>query len=92
MNSLKKLLEILRKYESIIHASEYSQFTIDFIQDNESDIDDVEEQERFGKYAARIENDLIGAFQYQVSNILDIIKDGKDKDLFIELEKETKDL
>lgn len=83
MKRLQELLEIFRDFEIIIHQEEFSQFTIDFIQDTESKIN-YEMDEDLSDSAIE---DLIGSIQYQTVNVLDIIKDGKDKDLFSDLEK-----
>ena len=80
---LKQALEIFRYYEDKIHSGNYEQFTIDFIQDNEVDLNDYIEEE---KNERRIK-DIIGSLHYQTSCILKIIKEGKDKELFTELEK-----
>lgn len=95
MDNLKKALNVLRKFEGTIHESNFEQFTIDFVQNKEMELNDVisvGEQEGFGEYAERTENDLIGALQYDVSCILDIVKDGKDKFLFENLQREIENL
>lgn len=80
---LKQALEIFRYYEDKIHSFNYEQFTIDFIQNNEVDlnfhIDEELEEQRI--------KDIVGSLHYQTSCILEIIKEGKDKELFEELEK-----
>ena len=80
---LQQALEIFMYYEYKIHSGSYEQFTIDFIQDNEVDLNDYIEEE---KNERRIK-DIIGSLHYQTSCILEIIKEGKDKELFAELEK-----
>ena len=95
MEILRQLLEILRNFEKKVSETNYEQFTIDFVQNNETHINDIisiGELEGFGEYAERTESDLIGSLVYDVSCILDIIKDGKDKELFIELEKAIENL
>lgn len=80
---LQQALEIFRYYEDKIHSGNYEQFTIDFVQDNEVDlnfnIDEELEEQRI--------KDIVGSLRYQTSCILGIIKEGKDKELFAELEK-----
>ena len=95
MEKLKEVLEVLRKFEGKVHESSFEQFTIDFVQNNESHINDVisvGELEWFGEYAERTESDLIGSLIYDVSCILDIIKEGKDKELFVEFQKQIENL
>lgn len=80
---LQQALEIFRYYEGKIHSGNYEQFTIDFVQDNEVDlnfhIDEELEEQRI--------KDIVDSLRYQTSCILGIIKEGKDKELFAELEK-----
>ena len=56
MDNLKKTLEVLRKFEGIIHESNFEQFTIDFVQNKEMELNDVisvGEQEGFGEYVRK---------------------------------------
>ena len=71
------LENLLQKFEKRIfyQMKDYSQFTIDFIENNINDLE----------YSESNESTLIGSLIYQINNILDIIVDGKDKDLFIDL-------
>lgn len=93
--SLKNALKVLRDFETKIHVSSFKQFTIDFIQNNESHLNDVVmvgNVDGFGEYADATESDILGTIKYEVDCILDIIKDGKDKELFIELQKQIENL
>lgn len=89
MRNIKKLYKVIIDCEEIVQLSnEYEQFTIDFFQNTEMGLNveiDEDITETHGE-------DLIGNTQYEVSCILDIIKDGKDKDLFLQLENKIKDL
>lgn len=71
------LENLLQKYDAIVYRQmkDYSQFTIDFIENNLQDLE----------YSESNESTLIESLIYQINNILDIIVDGKDKDLFIDL-------
>jgi len=82
MKKLETLLEIFRDFETIIHQEEYSQFTIDFIQNEEMHISEQLED----NYLSELQvNDLISSYVYQIDNILAIIKNGKDCTLFFDL-------
>ena len=89
MEKIKKLLKIVRKFENVIHKSEYEQFTIDFVQNNAIDLISFEDATDL---TDQRENDIVGAFHYDVICILDIIKEGKDKKLFVDLENEIENL
>lgn len=80
---LQQALEIFRYYEDKIYSGNYEQFTIDFIQNTEVDLNDYIEEEM----SERRIKDIIGSLHYQTSCILEIIREGKDKELFAELEK-----
>lgn len=87
MKKIQELLKMFRDFESIIHQTEYSQFTIDFIQDTGSKID-YEMEEDLSDSAIE---DLIGSIKYETVNVLNIIKEGKDKELFLVIENNIKD-
>lgn len=74
-------LEILRKYEAIIHKSEYAQIVIDLIQDAVMIFEDVSEE-------GISEQDIEGSLRYRISILIDVMKDGKDKDLLTDLYRE----
>lgn len=80
-SKLDEALQIFRSYEDKIFSGNYEQFTIDFIQNTEVDLNDYIEEE---KNERRIK-DIIGSLHYQTSCILEIIKEGNDKELFTEL-------
>lgn len=82
MKELQKLLEIFRDFETIIHQEEFSQFTIDFIQNEEMHIN--KSLDCYNLTDVQID-DLIASYIYQIDNILDIIKNGKDCTLFYDL-------
>ena len=85
MKDLKAILEIVRKYEDSIHKVEFEQFTIDFFQNTEmrlnAEIEDTDLTESYSE-------DIIKNIQYDTSCILQIIKEGKDKELFSQFEKD----
>ena len=72
-----KLEEILEHFEGKIFCDmkNYSQFTIDFIQNTLIDLE----------YSLVDEETNFSYTYYDVENILQIIKDGVDKELFIDL-------
>lgn len=72
-----KLEEILEHFEGKIFfdMKNYSQFTIDFIQNTLIDLE----------YSLVDEETNFSSTYYDVENILQIIKDGVDKELFIDL-------
>ena len=89
MKKLETLLEIFRDFETIIHQEEYSQFTIDFIQNEEMYINENLED----NYLSELQvNDLISSYVYQIDNILAIIKNGKDCTLFFDLKSNLEKL
>ena len=69
-----KLEEILEHFEGKL-SCDYSQFTIDFIQNTLIDLE----------YSIVDEETNFSSTYYDVENILQIIKDGVDKELFIDL-------
>ena len=83
MKDLQEILEIVRKYEDLIHKKEYEQFTIDFFQNTEmrlnAEIEDTDLTESYSE-------DIIKNIQYDTSCILQIIKECKDKELFLQFE------
>ena len=85
MKDLQEILEIVRKYEDLIHKKEYEQFTIDFFQNTEmrlnAEIEDTDLTESYSE-------DIIKNIQYDTSCILQIIKECKDKELFSQFEKD----
>ena len=60
----------------------HSQFTIDFIQNAVLDLPEEEEESP----------NCIGSYSYQVENILEIIVEGLDKELFTDLLREINEL
>lgn len=74
-----KLEKLLQEFESIVYndMQDYSQFTIDFIDDVIIDI--PEEDDELEEYTI--------ALSYRVENILDIIRKGFDRELFEDLLK-----
>ena len=75
--------EVLETFEEKLYryTREYSQFTIDYIQNNIVDLD----------YTLLSGEDFLSEMIYDVGNILKVIKDGADKDLFIELKLALED-
>ena len=71
-----KLEEILEQFESRVFCDmkNYFQFTIDFIQDTLIDLE----------YSMVDEETNFSSVYYYVDNILQIIKEGIDKELFID--------
>lgn len=83
MNDLKAILEIVRKYEDLIHKVEFEQFTIDFFQNTEMKLNaEIEDEDLTESYS----EDIIKSIQYETSCILQIIKDSPDKEIFLEFE------
>lgn len=78
------LEKLLQEFEGIVYndMQDYSQFTIDFIDD--SIVDVPEDKEDLECY--------IDALAYRVDNVLNIIKESLDKDLFEELLKRLVEL
>ena len=78
------LEDVLQKFDSKIYydMKNYNQFTIDFIENHIQDFDDAECNDK----------DYIDGLIYEIDNVLNIIKDGKDKDLFTELKQEIEKL
>ena len=89
MKKLEELLEIFRDFEAIIHQQEFSQFTIDFIQNEEMHVN--ESLDCYNLTDVQI-NDLIASYIYQIDNILDIIKNGKDGALFYDLKSNIENI
>lgn len=83
MKNLEAILEIVRKYEDLIHKVEFEQFTIDFFQNTEMKLNnEIEDEDITESYS----EDIIKSIQYDTSCILQIIKEGKDKEIFLEFE------
>lgn len=82
---IEKFKEIIRKYshKTFYQMKDYSQFTIDTIELFEEQINSDDLHEDFEK-SGNIQ-DLIGSIVYDTSNILEIIKEGNDKNLFKDL-------
>lgn len=74
MNNIE---ELLQHYEGVVYQNmgKYSQFTIDFIDDA---IIDLPEEE------GELQN-CVDSYKYKITNIIEVLKDGIDKDLFIEM-------
>lgn len=82
MKKLEELLEVFKDFEAVIHQQEFSQFTIDFIQNEEMHVN--ESVDCYNLTDLQID-DLIASYIYEIDNILDIIKNGKDCTLFYDL-------
>lgn len=82
MKILKQLLEILREFEELIHNDDFEQFTIDFVQNEEMYINENVDEGNLTDIQC---SDLLGSVNYQIGCILDIMKEGKDKNLFLNL-------
>ena len=78
-----KLEEILEQFESRVFCDmkNYSQFTIDFIQNTLIDLE----------YSMVDEETNFSSVYYYVDNILQIIKEGIDKELFFDLKLALED-
>lgn len=86
MEILEQLLDIIRVYEKTIHETEFAQFTIDFIQNTEMRVsNELDEAQTSGDVPQSYVEDIVGAVTYEISTILDVIKEGKDKFLFEQL-------
>ena len=70
---------------------DYSQFTIDTFEQLQEVVDDEEieyhENEGLGSIS-----DLIGSIIYQADTIVEVLKEGKDKEVFEELVKDLREL
>ena len=62
------------EYEVHLSMGKYSQFTIDWVEETTDDLMDQDGS-----------NDKIEALKYNVENILEIAKEGNDKELFKEI-------
>lgn len=81
IKDLKRIVQIFS--EKIYYdMGNYSQFTIDVFEEFEDDCNRDDLHEEAGKLGCI--QDLIGAIIYKVQNILDVIKEGKDRDVFDE--------
>lgn len=81
---MKNIEEILQHYESVIYKDmdKYCQFTIDYIDD--AIIDLPEEPEEL--------EDCLGGYSYRIENVIEVLKDGIDKNLFINILKDINKL
>ena len=89
---IEKLKEIVEKYshKTFYQMGDFSQFTIDTIEYFEEQFNREElheEPEKLGSV-----QDLIGSISYDTGNILEIIQEGKDKELFKELSEDIAQL
>lgn len=82
MNKLKEIIE-LYTHETFYNMGNYTQFTIDWFDELETDIIDYEEDSMI------TEEILTQSKIYQVENIVEVLREGKDKEFF---EKLLKDL
>lgn len=82
---IEKIKEIIGKYshKTFYHMGDFSQFTIDTIELFEEQVNRDELHETPEKLGSV--QDLIGSIVYDTSNILEIIKEGNDKNLFKDL-------
>lgn len=69
--------EILEFFEDKVQYGDYSQFTTDFIQDRFNDLLEMDIPEE----------DMKKSLSYEVDNILEVLKEGKDKEFFKNLKK-----
>lgn len=68
------------------NMGDYTQFTIDFFEDAEDAIQDqIDNEEEFS-------NESLGSIIYRIDCILDIAKEGKDKELFTEVKNKLEEL
>lgn len=89
---IQKLKEIIEKstHKTFYQMGNYSQFTIDKFEcfEEEANRDELHETpEKLGSV-----HDLIGSMKYETGHIIEIIKEGKDKDLFCEFLEDLKQL
>lgn len=85
---IKTVNEIFKTYNQMVYyrMSDYTQFTLDFLEEAESEIQDkIDDEEEFS-------NERLGSMIYKIDCIIDIAKDGKDKELFIELKNKLEEL
>lgn len=82
----EQILKFVRTADHTIYSNmqDFSQFTIDFFENLRSDLEesaDTEEEDTINGSPAR---DFVGSMSYNAENIIEICKDGKDKELFEE--------
>lgn len=85
----KEAAKFLAELDNKVYSgmATYSQFTIDFVENFRSDLDESVENEQEGYINESEEGTFLQAMAYNVSTILEICKDGADKELFEELYK-----
>lgn len=64
------------------NMQEFSQFTIDFFESLRSDLEDSVDTEEENTINGSPARDFIGSMSYNAENIIEICKDGADKELF----------
>lgn len=83
---MDKLTETISEYSkrTFYQMGDYSQFTIDKIDEIEEEVtdDEIEKKEGEGLGSFR---DFLGSIIYDVKNIIEVLKEGKDKELFQDL-------
>lgn len=90
MNELKEIIE-KNCNKTYYKMGDYSQFTIDTFEQLDELMNDEErkfhENEGLGSVS-----DLIGSIIYQADTIVEVLKEGKDKEVFEELVKDLREL
>lgn len=90
---IEKLKEIVGKYshKTFYQMGDFSQFTIDTFEQLHELVND-EEREFHENEGLGSVSDLIGSIIYQADTIIEVLKDGKDKEVFEELVKDLREL
>lgn len=84
---INKYRELYNKYEDRIHKySNFSQLTIDFVQDNESKFSEYEDENPKLAYIH------ISSMLYRLQNILEVIKEGVDKEFLSQMQNEFEEV
>lgn len=81
---MKSIEEILQHYEGVIYKKmdKYCQFTIDYIDDAIIDLPEESEEVK----------DCLSGYSYRIENLIEVLKDGIDKNLFINILKDINKL
>ena len=86
---LEEIIAIIKQYESrtFYKMVDYSQFTIDAIEEVDLMLNDDE-----AEFHENEISELIGGIAYQIGTIIDVLKEGADKELFQDLLHDIRNL
>ena len=90
---LEEIIAIIKQYESrtFYKMVNYSQFTIDAIEEIDLMLNDDETEFHENEGSGSV-SELIGGIAYQVGTIIDVLKEGADKELFQDLLHDIRNL